>query len=121
MRTILTANENHCQTSVAEVRRPPGLSLEADEAEAGTQPRVTRLRGSFEARKLAPQYERRRRSSHLSHRSSAHSAKMATVPNFADFQTGLYLAGLGGDVPPYPLGFAGLEAAAREKMEHRLF
>ena len=46
---------------------------------------------------------------------------MAPVPNFADFQTGLYLAGLGGDVPPYPLGFAGLEAAAREKMEHRLF
>ncbi|MET0953811.1 MAG: alpha-hydroxy-acid oxidizing protein, partial [Aeromicrobium sp.] len=37
------------------------------------------------------------------------------------FQIGLYFAGLGGDVPPYPLTFAGLEAAAQEKMEHRLF
>ena len=43
------------------------------------------------------------------------------MANFADFQIGLYFAGLGGDVPPYPLTFAGLEAAAREKMEHRLF
>src|SRR3954451_264344 len=52
---------------------------------------------------------------------AAHSVRLSTVPNFADFQTGLYLAGLGGEVPPYPLTFAGLEAAAREKMEHRLF
>lgn len=43
------------------------------------------------------------------------------VANFADFQIGLYFAGLGGQLPPYPLTFAGLEAAAKEKMEHRLF
>ena len=43
------------------------------------------------------------------------------MPNYADFQTGLYLAGLGGELPAYPLTFAGLEAAAREKMEHRLW
>ncbi len=43
------------------------------------------------------------------------------VANFADFQTGLYLAGLGGQLPPYPLTFAGLEEAARAKLEHRLF
>lgn len=43
------------------------------------------------------------------------------VANYADFQIGLYFAGLGGQLPPYPLTFAGLEAAAAEKMEHRLF
>jgi lactate 2-monooxygenase len=43
------------------------------------------------------------------------------VANFADFQTGIYFAGLGGEVPPYPLTFAGLEAGAQEKLEHRLF
>ena len=43
------------------------------------------------------------------------------MANFADFQTGLYFAGLGGQLPPYPLTFAGLEAAARERMEHRLW
>ncbi len=43
------------------------------------------------------------------------------MTNFADFQIGLYFAGLGGAVPEYPLTFAGLEAAAKEKMEHRLF
>ena len=43
------------------------------------------------------------------------------MPNYADFQTGLYFAGLAGERPPYPLTFAGLEAAAREKLEHRLF
>ena len=32
--------------------------------------------------------------------------------NYADFQTGLYFAGLAGEIPPYPLTFAGLEAAA---------
>src|SRR5689334_12763288 len=41
--------------------------------------------------------------------------------NFADFQTNLYFAGLGGDVPPFPLTFDGLEAAARDTMEHRLW
>ncbi|WP_296602683.1 alpha-hydroxy-acid oxidizing protein [Nocardioides sp.] len=43
------------------------------------------------------------------------------MANYADFQIGLYFAGLGGQLPPYPLTFAGLEAAAAEKMEHRLF
>ncbi|MBZ5740476.1 alpha-hydroxy-acid oxidizing protein [Nocardioides mangrovi] len=43
------------------------------------------------------------------------------MANFADFQIGLYFAGLGGQLPPYPLTFAGLEAAAQEKMEHRLW
>jgi lactate 2-monooxygenase len=43
------------------------------------------------------------------------------MPNYADFQLGLYFAGLGGELPPYPLTFAGLEAAAQEKMEHRLW
>ena len=43
------------------------------------------------------------------------------MPNYADFQLGLYLAGLGGELPAYPLTFAGLEDAAREKMEHRLW
>jgi lactate 2-monooxygenase len=41
--------------------------------------------------------------------------------NYADFQTGMYFAGLAGELPPYPLTFGGLEAAAREKMEHRLW
>ncbi len=43
------------------------------------------------------------------------------MANYADFQTGLYLAGLAGEVPSYPLTFAGLEAAAEAKMEHRLW
>ena len=43
------------------------------------------------------------------------------MPNYADFQIGLYFAGLGGELPAYPLTFAGLEAAAQEKMEHRLW
>ena len=43
------------------------------------------------------------------------------MANYADFQLGLYFAGLGGELPPYPVGFAALEAAAREKMEHRLW
>lgn len=43
------------------------------------------------------------------------------MPNFADFQIGLYFAGLGGQLPAYPLTFAGLEAAAQQKMEHRLW
>src|SRR6187431_3445323 len=43
------------------------------------------------------------------------------MANYADFQLGLYFAGLGGELPPYPVGFAALEVAAREKMEHRLW
>ncbi|MDF1606075.1 alpha-hydroxy-acid oxidizing protein [Nocardioides sp. YIM 152315] len=43
------------------------------------------------------------------------------MANYADFQIGLYFAGLGGELPAYPLTFAGLEAAAQEKMEHRLW
>ena len=43
------------------------------------------------------------------------------MANYADFQIGLYFAGLAGELPPYPLTFAGLEAAAREKMEPRLW
>lgn len=43
------------------------------------------------------------------------------MPNYADFQIGLYFAGLGGELPAYPLTFAGLEAAAQQKMEHRLW
>ena len=44
------------------------------------------------------------------------------MANYADFNLGLYFAGLQGDnPPPYPVTFAGLEAAAREKLEHRLF
>jgi lactate 2-monooxygenase len=44
------------------------------------------------------------------------------MANYADFNLEIYLAGFGGDHrPPYPVTFAGLEAAAREKLEHRLF
>ena len=43
------------------------------------------------------------------------------MANYADFQTGLYFAGLAGETPAYPLTFAGLEAAAQDKMEHRLW
>ncbi|MGB0100807.1 MAG: alpha-hydroxy-acid oxidizing protein, partial [Nocardioides sp.] len=43
------------------------------------------------------------------------------MANYADFQLGLYFAGLAGDLPPYPLTFSGLEEAAKEKMEHRLW
>lgn len=43
------------------------------------------------------------------------------MANYADFQIGLYFAGLGGELPAYPLTFAGLEAAAQAKMEHRLW
>lgn len=43
------------------------------------------------------------------------------MANYSDFQLGLYFGGLAGELPPYPLTFAGLEAAAKEKMEHRLW
>jgi lactate 2-monooxygenase len=52
---------------------------------------------------------------------TAAGRQTVAVPNFADFQTGIYLAGLGGELPPYPLTFAALEAAAQEKLEHELF
>ena len=42
------------------------------------------------------------------------------MPNYADFQIGLYFAGLGGQLPAYPLTFADLESAAQAQMEHRL-
>jgi lactate 2-monooxygenase len=51
----------------------------------------------------------------------ASACETSAVPNYADFQSGLYFAGLAGEVPAYPLTFAGLEAAARDKLEHRLF
>ncbi|GAB6987661.1 alpha-hydroxy-acid oxidizing protein [Nocardioides pyridinolyticus] len=43
------------------------------------------------------------------------------MPDYADFQIGLYFAGLGGEQPAYPVTFAGLEEAAQQKMEHRLW
>src|SRR5688572_21652228 len=43
------------------------------------------------------------------------------MANYADFQLGLYLAGLTGELPAYPVTFAGWESAAQEKMEHRLW
>lgn len=43
------------------------------------------------------------------------------MPNYADFQLGVYLAGLGGARPAYPFDFAGLEAAAEEVMEEKLW
>lgn len=44
------------------------------------------------------------------------------MANYADFNLGIYFAGLEGhNPPPYPVTFAGLEAAARDKLEHRLF
>ena len=36
---------------------------------------------------------------------------------FGDFQNGIYLAGLGGAVPALPTSYAGLEAAARDRLE----
>ncbi|MGN6781634.1 MAG: alpha-hydroxy-acid oxidizing protein [Marmoricola sp.] len=43
------------------------------------------------------------------------------MPNYADFQLGVYLAGLGGARPAYPFDFAGLEAAAQGVMEEKLW
>lgn len=43
------------------------------------------------------------------------------MPNFADFQLGLYLSGMGGDKPPYPVTHAGLEAAAAAKLDPQLY
>jgi lactate 2-monooxygenase len=43
------------------------------------------------------------------------------MANYADFQLGLYLKGLNGELPAYPVTFAGWESAAQEKLEHRLW
>ena len=43
------------------------------------------------------------------------------MPNYADFQLGIYLGGLGGALPAYPFDFAGLEAASAEVMEEKLW
>ncbi len=43
------------------------------------------------------------------------------LPHFADFQLELLLAGVGGDRPPFPVSFDGLEAAAREAMSPEAF
>ncbi len=44
------------------------------------------------------------------------------MANYADFNLGIYFAGLqGGGPPPFPVTFEGLEAAARARLEHRLF
>lgn len=39
------------------------------------------------------------------------------MPNFADFNMGIYLAGLSGQKPPYPVTFAELEAQAKELLD----
>jgi lactate 2-monooxygenase len=43
------------------------------------------------------------------------------MANFSDFQLGLYLGGMDGALPPYPVSFPALEAAAEAKLEHRLW
>jgi L-lactate dehydrogenase (cytochrome) len=43
------------------------------------------------------------------------------VAHFGDFQLELYLAGVSGQVPPYPVTFDGLEAAAREVLRPEAF
>jgi lactate 2-monooxygenase len=43
------------------------------------------------------------------------------VPNFADFQLGVYLSGLGGQKPPFPVSYPALEAAAQERLDPQLF
>ena len=37
---------------------------------------------------------------------------MAVTPDYGNYQSEIYLAGLGGVVPEYPMDFAGLEARA---------
>jgi lactate 2-monooxygenase len=46
---------------------------------------------------------------------------LVPVPHFGDFQLEMYLAGVGGEVPPYPLTFRGLEESAREVMSPEAF
>jgi lactate 2-monooxygenase len=43
------------------------------------------------------------------------------MPNYSDYQLGVYLAGLGGELPPYPFDFAGLESAAQARMDEQLW
>jgi len=43
------------------------------------------------------------------------------VAHFGDFQLEMYLAGVGGETPPYPVTFRGLEDAARQVMSPEAF
>ncbi|MDQ6614249.1 MAG: alpha-hydroxy-acid oxidizing protein [Actinomycetota bacterium] len=43
------------------------------------------------------------------------------MPHFGDFQLALYLAGLGGEKPPYPVTFDGLEAVAGQILSAEAF
>ena len=43
------------------------------------------------------------------------------MANFSDFNMGIYLAGLTGQVPPFPLTYAGLEEAAKAKLDPKLY
>jgi lactate 2-monooxygenase len=43
------------------------------------------------------------------------------VANYADFQLGIYLAGLGGEKPAFPVSFTELEAEAHAVMQPELF
>ncbi|MDQ1441115.1 MAG: lactate 2-monooxygenase, partial [Acidimicrobiaceae bacterium] len=43
------------------------------------------------------------------------------MPHYGDFQLGLYLAGIGGEKPPYPVTYDGLEAAARQVLTPEAF
>ena len=43
------------------------------------------------------------------------------MANFSDFNMGIYLAGLSGQVPPFPLTYAGLEEAAKTKLDPKLY
>lgn len=45
---------------------------------------------------------------------------MRDMANFSDFNIGIYFAGLGGQLPAYPVTYAGWEAAAAEVLEPRL-
>ena len=42
------------------------------------------------------------------------------MANYADFQLGIYLAGLGGEKPAFPVSFREVEAAAHAVMEPEL-
>jgi isopentenyl diphosphate isomerase/L-lactate dehydrogenase-like FMN-dependent dehydrogenase len=43
------------------------------------------------------------------------------VPHFGDFQLELYLAGISGQKPPYPVTYEGIEAAARQVLSPEAF
>jgi len=53
--------------------------------------------------------------------SSAQICHYRCVANFSDFQLGIYFAGLAGQLPPFPVSYPGLEAAARDKLDEALF